>query len=187
MASKKTIAVLRRVALAIALAPLLMKTLMVLGVAVFVIHEKLNPPDYDLAGPDVEHFAPLFKAISRSPDGSGTLDLAPLHGGRWFMACGFGGYTDPVQALKKLGRSIDPQDEARLVRAAEARMFMIEESEFALVSWEDRKPARVTFFANGFGPSGQEFQRCIRRPDTVLTISEDQPASNIQTFMKPRI
>lgn len=142
------------------------------------VHEAwVQEPVYDVADPDYAHFSHEFDRLAaafehREPTARDTLDLAPLNGGRWTTACLFGGYTDPVEKLERMGVRV-PQAEQRRMAAASGgfRLAPVEEFEVVIAYIDAKATTRLIHFKNGFGPSGQHFERCVSKPETVMPIS----------------
>src|SRR5262245_41231329 len=76
------------------------------GLALLVL-ELAYQPGYDQSHPDYDRYVEVFarlrpKLAARGPTKEDHVDFAPLHNGDWKMACLFGGYTTPVEAMQAL-------------------------------------------------------------------------------------
>jgi hypothetical protein len=93
-------------------------------------------PSYDQAHPDYGRYAETFRRLSvpisrRGITSDDAIDLSELNGGKWQVACVFGGYTNPLEAMRAFGANIDEKDQLRLTEAGSRgfRLAQVEESD----------------------------------------------------------
>lgn len=94
------------------------------------------------------------------------IDLSELNSGEWTTACLFGGYTDPLEAMRVHGANIDEKDRVRFTEAGSRgfRLGQVEEHEMAIAFVDLGNNARFIHFRTGIGPGGQHLRRCNRDP-----------------------
>jgi hypothetical protein len=103
-----------------------------------------------------------------------TITLTELNSGEWKTACLFGGYTDPLEAMRVHGANIDEKDRVRFTEAGSRgfRLGQVEEHEMAIAFVDLGNNARFIHFRTGIGPGGQHLRRCISKPQTRLYLAQ---------------
>lgn len=146
--------------------------------AAALLRELLYKPTYDQSHPNYRHFAEVFDSLRPELDYRGTteddyIDLSELNSGEWKTACLFGGYTDPLEAMRALGANIDEKDHVRFTEAGSRRFRLgqVEEQEMAIAFVDIGNNARFIHFRTGIGKEGQGLQRCISKPQTRLYLA----------------
>ena len=121
-------------------------------------------PTYDTDDPD-------YNWLSTSLGGR-DIDLARLNGGNWQTACLFGGYTDPVAEIKRIGMSVRVGDIARFwrYRGLPIRLGAVEEDE-AAVAFADNNGVTHFILLPYRAIDLQYFRRCIKKPETLLNLT----------------
>ena len=152
--------------------------LAILGIATVLV-ELFYRPSYDRAHPDYDHYAQVFERLRepvsvRGLAGEHAIDLSDLNRGEWKVACLFGGYTDPLETMRALGANIDEKDRLRWTAAGSRgfRLAQVEEKEMAIAFADLGNTARFIHFKSGIGSAGQNFQKCIERPETRLLLCD---------------
>jgi hypothetical protein len=153
----------------------------ILVAVAWLLAELFYRPSYDRAHPDHDRYAGMFhrlemtrsqRRITSEDPIDPSIDLSELNGGHWKVACVFGGYTTPVETMRGLGAHIDENDLRRFTEAGRRgfRLAPVEESEMAIAYVDLADNARFIHFRHGIGPEGQNFQKCIARPETRLRL-----------------
>jgi hypothetical protein len=165
---------LRRFVVALSAGITALAMLVVASLFAALFHE----PAYDQSHPDYHRYAEAFNRLSvpisqRGITNEDAIDLFELNGGEWKTACIFGGYTNPLDKMRTLGADISPKDQSRLTEAGSRgfRLAQVEESEIAIAYVDFSNRAQFIHFKHGIGPEGQHLQRCISRPETLLTLA----------------
>src|SRR5262245_59625753 len=138
------------------------------GGAVALLRELLYKPIYDQSHPNYRHFVEVFARLRAELDYRGAtnedyVDLSELNDGDWTTACLFGGYTNPLEAMRIRGANIHEKDRVRFTEAGWRgfRLGQIEEREIAIAFLDLGNNAQFIHFETGIGPEGQGLQRCI--------------------------
>ena len=159
------------------------------GVAL-LLYELSYKPTYDREDPDYRRYAEAFEVLRVKLDQHGLteaddLDLATLYNGAWTTACLFGGYTMPLDDMRRLGANISERDRVRITDAGWRgfRLAQVEEHEMAIAYIDRSNSAHFIHFATGIGPEGQHLRQCVRRPETRLPLA---PGRVLGDFSKER-
>ena len=146
---------------------------------VALLRELLYKPAYDQFQPNYRQFTEIFDSLRPVLDYRGTtkddyIDLSELNSGEWKTACLFGGYTDPLEAMRVHGANIDEKDRVRFTEAGSRgfRLGQVEEHEMAIAFVDLGNNARFIHFRTGIGPGGQHLRRCISKPQTQLYLAQ---------------
>jgi len=143
-----------------------------------LLRELLYKPIYDQPHPNYRHYAEVFDRLRAELDDRGArnghyVDLSELNDGDWTTACLFGGYTNPLEAMRMRGANIHEKDRVRFTEAGSRgfRLGQVEEREIAIAFVDLGNNAQFIHFKTGIGPEGQGLQRCISRPQTRLHLA----------------
>jgi hypothetical protein len=131
-------------------------------------------PDYD---DDDPRYTIIVDELSRVRDEwrrgvPRPIDIASLNGGNWTMACLYGGFNDPLHDMRGLGGRVSPADEKRLeaLEAMGFRLDTVEELEAMVAFVDSGNNAHFAHFKYGLGVDGQHFRRCVRKPETLISL-----------------
>lgn len=134
-------------------------------------------PDYDRSDPDYQGYAEIFERLQvrlsmYGATANDVVDFSQLNNGEWKVACLLGGYANPLEEMQKLGANIDPKDRSRLTEAGKQgfRLAQVEEYEMMIAYVDSGDRARFIHFANGLGPEGKRFRRCISKPEARIVL-----------------
>jgi hypothetical protein len=152
-------------------------TLFLLG-AVAVVVELSYRPTYDRSDPTYHRYLEAFERLRVPLDQRGAqkedfVDLSELNNGEWKTACLFGGYTMPLDQMRALGANISEKDRVRMTEAGSRgfRLGQVEEREMVITFVDPSNNAHFIHFHTGIGPEGQNFKRCIAKPETRLVLA----------------
>lgn len=148
----------------------------VAAVVLLVAVTVLGRPDHDHAHPDYGNFAGRFAEVRRAfaaGERGAEIDLAPVNGGAWQLACLFGGYTRPVERMDERGAIVTDADRKRLTSTGGFRAGPVEEFEMLIAFIDDEGRAHFIHFPEGVGSGGQHYQACVTRPQTTVTVSAE--------------
>ncbi|MDP1702868.1 MAG: hypothetical protein Q8L53_18160 [Aestuariivirga sp.] len=101
-----------------------------------------------------------------------TLDFSQLNGGQWETVCAIGGYVDPIKTIIANGGIVSETDRENLNKKNSGlRLGIVEEFEFMIAYIQADRSTNFIHFSYGIGSGGQHFEKCIKRPTTVMSFS----------------
>jgi hypothetical protein len=79
----------------------------------------------------------------------------------------------PLDEMRALGANISETDRVRMTEAGLRgfRLGQVEEQEMVIAFIDLSNNARFIHFHTGIGPEGQNFRRCISKPETRLFLA----------------
>lgn len=161
---------------------LLISNALLVGLAVSGLMFGSYKATYDESSPDYHRYSAVFihfeKELSqRNMSSKDSIDFSHLNGGEWKVVCVFGGYTNPLQEMQRLGALIRDVDRDRLMEAGSSRfrLSQVEEFESMVAYIDSRDQANFLHFEHGIGVDGQHYKKCIRKPDTTLILVAPDP------------
>lgn len=134
-------------------------------------------PRYDDDDPRYQFLAQQIAAIaerwSKDDFGNNSVDLTLLNDGRWKSACILGGYNSALDELEKLGATVSPDNQTRLIELKEKgfRISEVEEFEVMVVFVDSSNEGQFIHFEGGLGPDGQHLKKCTYRSNPKLELT----------------
>jgi hypothetical protein len=74
--------------------------------------------------------------------------------------------------MEALGANVSAEDRHRLLELKSSgwRLAQVEEFELMITYIDRANDARFVHFKHGFGSSGQHFEKCIAKPNTIVDL-----------------